>query len=83
MEVILPVESFGDIAKNDVIPVTIPMIGETHEGKVDVVDEVVDTASGTYRVTLKIPNPEFSIPSGMRCDLDHPAFMPDSEFATR
>lgn len=83
VEVILPVESFGEIAKGDVIPVNIPMTGDTHDANVDVVDEVIEAASGTYRVTLKIPNPDLSIPSGMRCDLDHPAFFSTSEIATR
>lgn len=83
VEVILPVESFGEITKGDVIPVTIPMTGATHDANVDVVDEVIEAASGTYRVTLKIPNPDLSIPSGMRCDLEHPAFFSESEFATR
>lgn len=83
VEVILPVESFGEIAKGDVVPVVIPMTGQTHDANVEVVDEVIDAASGTYRVTLKIANPDLNIPSGMRCDLQHPAFESDSEFATR
>lgn len=83
VEVILPVESFGEIAKGDVIPVSIPMTGQTHDANVHVVDEVIEAASGTYRVTLKIANPDLSIPSGMRCDLEHPAFFSASEVATR
>lgn len=83
VEVILPVESFGEISKGDVVPVNIPMTGMTHDGSVEVVDEVIESASGTYRVTLEIPNPDLSIPSGMRCELQHPAFQSDSEFATR
>ena len=83
VEVILPVESFGEISKGDVIPVTIPMTGAIHDAEVDVVDEFIEAASGTYRVTLKIPNPDLSIPSGMRCDLEHPAFFSESEIATR
>ena len=83
VEVILPVDSFGEISKGDVIPVSIPMTGQTHDADVHVVDEVIEAASGTYRITLKIPNPDLSIPSGMRCDLDHPAFFDSSEVATR
>ena len=83
VEVILPVESFGEISKGDVIPVTIPMTGAIHDAEVDVVDEFIEAASGTYRMTLKIPNPDLSIPSGMRCDLEHPAFFSESEIATR
>lgn len=83
VEVILPVESFGEISKGDVIPVTIPMTGAIHDAEVDVVDEFIEAASGTYRMTLKIPNPDLSIPSGMRCDLEHPAFFSESEMATR
>ena len=59
------------------------MTGAIHDAEVDVVDEFIEAASGTYRVTLKIPNPDLSIPSGMRCDLEHPAFFSESEIATR
>ena len=33
------------------------------------VDEVIDAASGTFGVRLLLPNPEYKIPAGLRCDL--------------
>ena len=34
------------------------------------VDPVVDPASGSFRVRLELPNPDLSIPSGLRCAVD-------------
>ena len=33
------------------------------------VDEVIDAASSTFGVRLLLPNPEYKIPAGLRCDL--------------
>ena len=47
---------------------------EEEEGEIaTLLDRVVDAASGTYRVTLNLPNPEHNIASGLKCDVDHPA----------
>lgn len=73
VEVILPVESFGEIAEQDTIPIRTHETGQRLEATVEVVDRVVDAASGTYRVTLSLPNPDLAIASGLRCDVEHPA----------
>lgn len=73
VEVILPVESFGKIAEGDTLTARAHETGERHEATVEVVDRVVDSASGTYRVTLTLPNPDHAIASGLKCDVEHPA----------
>ena len=73
VEVILPVEIFGEIAEGDTLTARAHETDERHEAIVDVVDRVVDSASGTYRVTLKLPNPNHEIASGLKCDVEHPA----------
>jgi len=42
-------------------------IGGTYVAEVDVVDKVMDAASSTFGVRLKLPNPDAQIPSGVRC----------------
>lgn len=73
VEVILPVDSFGEIARDDAVTVRAHETGQRLEATVEVVDRVVDAASGTYRVTLTLPNPELEVASGLRCDVEHPA----------
>jgi RND family efflux transporter MFP subunit len=36
-------------------------------GQVVIVDPIMDTASGTFQIHLEIPNPDLTIPAGMRC----------------
>ena len=41
--------------------------GQPLAAEVDVVDRVVDAASGTFRVRLKLPNPDNQLPAGLKC----------------
>jgi hypothetical protein len=36
---------------------------------VTVVDRVVDAASGTFGVRLELPNPDYKLPGGLKCDI--------------
>ena len=38
-----------------------------YEAKITIVDRVADAASGTFRVALDLPNPDHSLPSGLKC----------------
>lgn len=42
-------------------------VGGRHKGRISVIDRVLDAASGTYGVRIKLPNPDFRIPAGIRC----------------
>nr|WP_320190177.1 efflux RND transporter periplasmic adaptor subunit [uncultured Desulfobacter sp.] len=42
-------------------------IGGEYEGVVTIVDKVVDAASGTFGVRLEIPNPDYTLPPGLKC----------------
>ncbi|MFO1098474.1 MAG: efflux RND transporter periplasmic adaptor subunit [Xanthobacteraceae bacterium] len=42
-------------------------IGGIHKATVTVVDRVLDAASGTFGVRLKLPNSELLLPAGIRC----------------
>lgn len=68
VEVIVPVSYFGSIqpGQSAVIMPERPMQGE-YPAQVTVVDRVADAASGTYRVRLSLPNPDYKLPSGLKC----------------
>jgi RND family efflux transporter MFP subunit len=68
VELILPVSAFGKIQVGERAQVTLePPVGGTYTAKVEVVDRTVDAASGTFGVRLQLPNPEGTIPAGVKC----------------
>lgn len=77
VEVVVPVSMFGTI-KTGQKAIVRPeaAIGGRYESTVHIVDPIINAASGTYRVTLLLPNPEHKLTSGLRCEvsfLDKPA----------
>lgn len=83
VEVVFPADTLGDIERGDRLAVRTQETAEQLEATVTVVDRVVDAASGTYRVTLNLPNPGQSIASGLKCDVDHPAIGASAAVAER
>ena len=70
VEVVLPVSEFGRIkAGQYAIVRPEASIGGRHESTVTIVDPIIDAASGTFRVTLTLPNPEHKLTSGLRCQV--------------
>ena len=70
VEAFAPVAILGMIKVGDeaqVIPQA-PVNG-SYAAKVTVVDKVIDAASGTYGIRLELPNPEFQLPAGLKCNL--------------
>lgn len=68
VEVILPAKMFRKIKpgmKADVIP-EIDADG-SYSSTVAIVDRVIDPASGTFGVRLELPNPDYRLPSGLKC----------------
>lgn len=45
-------------------------VGGSHTAEVAVIDEVFDAASGTMGVRLLLPNPDLSLPGGLRCKVE-------------
>lgn len=70
VEVIVPVSRFGEIevGQSAVVRPEPPKAGE-YPATVTVVDRVADAASGTFRVRLSLPNPDHSVPSGLKCQV--------------
>jgi RND family efflux transporter MFP subunit len=70
VEVILPAAVFGTVANGmraEVIP-ELPDSG-VRVASVTVVDRVVDGTSGTFGVRLELPNSNYAVPSGLRCQV--------------
>jgi RND family efflux transporter MFP subunit len=42
-------------------------VGGVYEARITTVDRVIDAASGTFRVRLELPNPDYAIPAGLSC----------------
>jgi RND family efflux transporter MFP subunit len=51
--------------KADVVPES-PMQGH-YPATVTVVDKIIDAASGTFQVRMDLPNPQYTLPAGLRC----------------
>ena len=68
VEMVAPVSLFGTIAKDDFVNITpeLPNLQQL-EAKVTLVDKMIDGASNTFRIRAEIANPNFDIPSGLRC----------------
>jgi hypothetical protein len=49
--------------------------GTAQRARVVVVDRLIDAASNTFGVRLELPNEDYAIPGGLRCDV---RFMPES-----
>ncbi len=73
VEVIVPLDYLGQIESGMRAEVTLFAPGfedEALEAEVRRIDAVADAASATFGVRLKLENPEFTIPSGVRCQVD-------------
>lgn len=70
VEVILPSTLFGTIQPGMRASIT-PELAEdrVHVAEVEIVDRVIDPASGTFGVRLVLPNPDHAIPSGLHCQV--------------
>jgi RND family efflux transporter MFP subunit len=70
VEVILPAAAFGTVQpgmRAEVIP-ELPNAG-VQVASVKLVDRVVDGTSGTFGVRLELPNSDYAVPSGLRCQV--------------
>lgn len=70
VEVFVPTAYYGRLAPGQgatVLPEA--PIGGQHEATIDVVDEVLDAASGTFGVRLRLANRGRLLPAGVRCSV--------------
>jgi RND family efflux transporter MFP subunit len=68
VELVLPVSQYGKIkAGQRAVVMPEEPVGGKHAARVEIVDPVVDAASGTFGVRLRLPNPGDRIPAGIKC----------------
>ena len=68
VEVIAPASMLGSVRPGDRASVRPeePVRGE-HMGRVKIVDNVVDAASGTFGIRIELENKDHTLPSGLKC----------------
>jgi RND family efflux transporter MFP subunit len=68
VELILPVREHGKFKLGQVARVMPEApVGGDYPARVEVVDRMLDAASGTFGVRLRLPNPGNRIPAGVKC----------------
>lgn len=73
VEVYLPTDDFPRIRVGMVASIhPSDPIGGEYAATVEIVDRVFDARSGTFGVRLKLPNPGYRIPAGLRCQVGLP-----------
>jgi RND family efflux transporter MFP subunit len=47
-----------------------PPVNGTYDADIEVVDKVIDAASGTFGILATVPNPEYKLPAGIQCTIE-------------
>jgi RND family efflux transporter MFP subunit len=71
VEVYVPVSQFGKI-RVGALGEVYPEIGGRYVAHVTVVDRVFDAGSATIGVRLELPNPDYKLPAGLKCEVRFP-----------
>ena len=70
VEVILPASMLNSIKPGMKAQITPETDEESHyTATVSIVDRVIDPASGTFGVRLELPNPDYRLPGGLKCQV--------------
>ncbi len=68
IEAIVPMENFGEIQPGMQAEIVAEvLLKDRLQGEVIAVDRIGDTASNTFGVKLRMPNPDNRIPAGLKC----------------
>lgn len=71
VDLVMPAARYGSVALDDRLPIALELPGVApQQAQVTQIDPVIDAASNTFRVRLKLPNPGNALPAGVRCRLD-------------
>lgn len=75
VEVVLPLEAYRKLRAGMTVQVTPEVLGGHYPATITVVDSVFDSASGTFGVRLELPNPDKTLPAGIRCKVELPVLI--------
>ena len=68
VQLVVPVVMYAEVAPGGLVTVLPELPGAgAMQARVTMVDKVVDAASNTFRVHLELPNPNGTLPAGLRC----------------
>ena len=67
VEVIMKSDVYGSLVNGMTVEVQPERHGRRYEGKIKIVDKIIDAASGTFGVRIELPNPDFILPAGLKC----------------
>ena len=67
VEVIMKSDVYGSLSKGMTVEVQPERDGRRYEGKIKIVDKIIDAASGTFGVRIELPNTDFVLPAGLKC----------------
>ncbi len=70
VDVVLPASLFGQLKVGMKAAIFPQNIGGRHVATVKFVDKVIDAASGTFVARLELPNPNYVLPGGLRCQAE-------------
>ncbi|MFP4446887.1 MAG: efflux RND transporter periplasmic adaptor subunit [Desulfosudaceae bacterium] len=70
VELVVPAERYRTIDQGMTVRIR-PQdpLGGSYQGRVVIVDEVIDAASSTFGVRVRLPNPGHRIPAGINCQV--------------
>ncbi|MBK0394994.1 efflux RND transporter periplasmic adaptor subunit [Ramlibacter algicola] len=83
VEAVLPLAAYGRIKLRSTADVVPEGLGGKHQAVVTVIDQVFDSASGTFGVRLDLPNASGKLPAGIRCKVDFPGLREQAARAAR
>ncbi|MGK0411777.1 MAG: RND family efflux transporter MFP subunit [Shewanella psychromarinicola] len=70
VDVLMPFERFRDFTKGELLEVILPApVNSQHRAKITIIDPIIDSASGTFRMRLELANKDYAIPAGVACQL--------------
>lgn len=77
VQVVVPAALYGKIqpGTSATVQPQLPDAG-TATARVTLVDKLIDGPSNTFRVQLELPNPDLSLPAGLRCKTDFGPALP-------
>lgn len=66
-QVVMKADNYGQVKKGMKVEVVPEDKDTVYLGKVKIVDQIIDAASGTFGVIIEIPNPKFELVAGLKC----------------
>jgi membrane fusion protein, heavy metal efflux system len=71
VQLVVPTSLYGQVQPDAAVSVVPELPGSAAlTARVTMVDKVIDPASNTFRVQLALPNPDQTLPAGLRCRAD-------------